>query len=360
VVDGSPDRTLKRAEEYAAKDSRIRVYNQAHSGAGTARNYGLSLAQGEYVMFLDADDFYFPDFISRMLSAIEEKDADIAACRFLQQNYRNGNVQKNLGIEERFLGKDDVIEPEKTKYLLCAFIPVVHNRIYRKRFLLSNELQFSSTESLNDLFFSMASLICAEKIALVWDNLYIYRVYHNANSISAKRDNFRESLFTVYSDLYKWLKDKGKEDAYLDSYCRKWRGSLHNYARYGIGKDFQEKAVKFLSDEEPWVNMSGRELHRMAGLGTEAAKIRRWQNINLRKKSMPNTKEYEAADKEIYYRDCEIKNVEAIRKHLQSECTRYEEKRDHLPTAAYWRGSDFLKRCLAGRSKNKKGKKVKA
>lgn len=361
VVDGSPDRTLERAEEFAAKDGRIRVYNQAHSGAGVARNYGLSLAQGEYVMFLDADDFYFPDYISRMLSAIEDKDADIAACRFLQQNYWNGSVQKDLGIVERFLGKADVIEPEKTKYLLCAFSPAAHNKIYRRSFLLSNDLHFSSTESINDLFFSVTSLICAKKIALIWDNLYIYRVYHNANSISAKRDNFGDDLFTVFSDLYKWLKEKGLEDYYLESYCRKWRGSFHNYARYGVNKVFQEKSVKYLAGEEPWINMSGRELHRMAGLGTEAAKIRRRQNVDLRKRSMPDTKEYEGADKEIYYRDCEIKNIDAIRKQLERECTRYKERRDNLPLAAYWRGSDYLKRCLAGRNNsNTKGKKVKA
>ena len=361
VVDGSHDQTLKCAEEFAVKDSRVRVYNQAHSGAGVARNYGLSIAQGDYVMFLDADDFYFPDYISRMISAIEDEDADIAACRFLQQNYWKGSVQKNLGIDEKYLGKTDVIEPDKFRYLLCAFTPAVHNKIYRRSFLISNDLQFSSTESINDLFFSVTSLLSAKKMALIWDNLYIYRLYHNSNSISSTRDNYIDDLFAVFSDLYRWLKEKGKEDYYLESYCEKWIDAFHNYARCGVNKDFQDKAVKYLACEEPWINMSGRELHRMAGLSTEAAKIIRRQNVYLRKKSMPDTKEYEGADKEIYYRDCEINNIDAIRKQLDSECTRYKEIRDNLAIATYWRGSDYLKRCWVGRyNSNSKGKKVKA
>ena len=349
VVDGSPDQTLDRAEECAARDSRIRVFNQDHGGAGAARNYGLSVSKGKYVMFLDADDIYFPHFIARMVTAIEDKDAEIAACCFLQQNYWDGSVIKDLGIEKRFLGKVDVIEPSKTKYLLCAFSSMAHNKIYRNSFLLSKDLRFSSTGSINDIFFSMASIICANKIALVWENLYIYRMYHNSNSITSNRNHFRRDLFSVYSDLYKWLKEQGKAEYHLNSFCRKWRGTFHNYARYGVSEDFQNMAVRFFSDEEPWINMSGRELQRMAGLGTEAAKFKRLQSINRKMKSAPNTTEYEGAIKEIHRRDCEIENVDAIRKKLERECPRYKEMRDNMSRAAYWRGSDYLKRCLAGR-----------
>lgn len=359
VVDGSPDQTLARAEECAAKDSRIRVFNQAHGGAGVARNYGLSVAQGKYVMFLDADDVYFPHFISSMVHAIEDKDADIAACCFIQHNKWDGSIQKDVGIEKKFLPKAEVINPSDIKYLLCAFSAMTHNKIFRKSFLMSGDFRFSATDSINDNFFFVTTIISAKKIALVWENLYIYRMYHNNNSITSNRNRFKRDPFTVYVDIYKWLKAQDKADYYLSSFCRRWRGAFHSFARFGVSKDFQNMAVRFFLEEEPWINMSNRELQRMAGLGTEAAKFKRLQSLNRKMKSRPNTTEYEMANREISRRDCEIENIDAIRKQLEHESMRYKEIRDNWPRAAYWRGSDYLKRCLAGKfNSNMTGKKV--
>ena len=82
VDDGSTDSTPVLCDDYAERDSRIRVIHKANEGVSSARNDALDAAQGEWIAFLDADDSYEPDYLSALLDAARRSGADAAACGF--------------------------------------------------------------------------------------------------------------------------------------------------------------------------------------------------------------------------------------------------------------------------------------
>lgn len=80
VDDGSTDESPAILEEYAARDSRVRVLRQENQGAGAARNNGLACARGTYVMFCDSDDFMAADALELMAAQCEQDEADVCVC----------------------------------------------------------------------------------------------------------------------------------------------------------------------------------------------------------------------------------------------------------------------------------------
>lgn len=82
VDDGSPDNCPNMCNEFAARDSRIRVIHKENGGLSSARNAGIEAAKGEYLAFLDSDDLWTPLFLERLYRAIEETDADFSVCLF--------------------------------------------------------------------------------------------------------------------------------------------------------------------------------------------------------------------------------------------------------------------------------------
>jgi glycosyltransferase involved in cell wall biosynthesis len=82
VDDGSPDNCPKICDEFAARDSRIRVIHKENGGLSSARNAGIDAARGEYLAFLDSDDLWTPVFLERLCRAAQETGADFAVCLF--------------------------------------------------------------------------------------------------------------------------------------------------------------------------------------------------------------------------------------------------------------------------------------
>lgn len=103
VDDGSTDGSGAICDRYGAEDSRIQVFHNENKGASAARNFGISKAAGEYLVFVDADDLLEPDFLETMLGAFTEPEIDLALCGFdrFYHNDLNDKVEYPLGNKER-------------------------------------------------------------------------------------------------------------------------------------------------------------------------------------------------------------------------------------------------------------------
>lgn len=102
VDDGSPDGSGAICDEYAAKDSRIKVIHQANAGVSAARNAGMDLASGEYLAFIDSDDFIEPEMYEQMLAAAEKTGADVVECNYQYGTWENtdsGEVYVDTGLQ---------------------------------------------------------------------------------------------------------------------------------------------------------------------------------------------------------------------------------------------------------------------
>lgn len=81
VDDGSPDQSGEIAERYRLLDQRISVFHKENGGLSDARNYGIEMAHGQYITFVDSDDFLLPDMIERLVNAAEDEQADLVECK---------------------------------------------------------------------------------------------------------------------------------------------------------------------------------------------------------------------------------------------------------------------------------------
>ena len=110
VDDGSPDRCGEICEEYAARDSRIRVIHQENGGLSAARNTGLEVVKGNYITFVDSDDFVAENYVETLLKWIVDSGADIACGGFVDYHTGDKVTPVNTELKPKILSSADFLE----------------------------------------------------------------------------------------------------------------------------------------------------------------------------------------------------------------------------------------------------------
>lgn len=171
VDDGSSDTTAEKVALKAANDSRIRFVSQENAGVSVARNTGLDLAQGEYVMFVDGDDWIEPEMVENMVDILIKNNADIAKCGFVFKSV-DSNRQRTPFAE----GTDNVLFREAAikAFLLGKGISVcVCGGIMRRDLIEVEKLRFQRGLSIGEDGLYTINMLCrAEKVILVGANYY--------------------------------------------------------------------------------------------------------------------------------------------------------------------------------------------
>lgn len=205
VDDGSTDGSYNILKSLQEKDNRVVVLRQNNEFAGTARNKGIDIARGEYLVFLDSDDFFENNLLESMYNACERESADICVCN--ADNYDN-----NTGkfFDTRYYWENAI--PEKSSFskydlgvntfLFCY--PMPWNKMFRKELVEKNNLRFQKVRKTNDLGFVYLAIACADKITVVDEKLVHYRVGLD-NSLQAKNKGmdkyFAEALLYLKNGL---------------------------------------------------------------------------------------------------------------------------------------------------------------
>lgn len=185
VNDGSTDDSLKILNEYAAKDPRVRIVTKQNEGGGaaSARNLGLSLAEGTYVQFLDSDDFFEPDMLTCLVEKAQRTNADVVLCGADRYDQRLGRVvsaYEHLNLElapaKAFFSYRDC--PDRIFQLGNV---LAWNRLYRRNFLLEHKLYFELIPISDDLYLPALALVLAERLAVV-DKPFIHYRFNTGSS----------------------------------------------------------------------------------------------------------------------------------------------------------------------------------
>ncbi len=200
VDDGSTDNSLKILEEYALKDTRFIVLRQKNRGAGVARNYGMSVASGKYLSFLDADDFFSLSLFKEVTSRAEETKAEIVIYRFEKYNQKTKEfISCDYAFHKEWWEEDVFNYNYNCDKIFNSFNPAAWNKLFLKEFITKNRLTFSETKRTNDLYFTNSALVCAERIALLDKVLVYYRIGMETNS--------QATNYVAPLDFYKALKE---------------------------------------------------------------------------------------------------------------------------------------------------------
>ena len=180
IDDGSTDKSGNICEEYKQKDERIKLIHKTNGGLSDARNVGLLNATGEYISFVDSDDFIDLDMYKILYDNIIKFKSDIVWCDY--NIYLKGNIQKHKLFSEQknYIINDVFIKDLFNKYHLEAF---VWNRLYRKD--IFKDIRFPYKRRCEDGYLVIAILSNAKKITVIPDALYFYR--QRGDSLSSKK-----------------------------------------------------------------------------------------------------------------------------------------------------------------------------
>lgn len=208
VDDGSTDETPVILKGYAERDSRVKVLEQKNLYAGVARNKGLAAAEGEYVIFLDGDDFFAENMLETACRAADEKEADAVIFGF-----RRFDDKKQIFFPKDENPRIDLI-PDTDVF--CAkdipddifriTSPAPWTKLFRRSFVEKTGLQFQELPNSNDFFFILSALSMAERICAVGEALTFYRVNMATSIQGSKHKNplcFLEAIDALYAQLNK-------------------------------------------------------------------------------------------------------------------------------------------------------------
>ncbi len=188
VNDGSPDKSIEIVEHVAKGYSNITVVSQKNQGLSLARNKGLSSAKGDYVWFVDSDDWIEKNVLKKLITLCTENNLDIL--RFCVGNVIEGKSVRRFNYEAR----EKRIQKGKDVLLDGIYSPCVQFSIYKREFLLKNNLSFYPGIFHEDGEFTPRAWYMAERVMLLNDICYYYRL--NNDSIMG-RPNPKKSFDLV-------------------------------------------------------------------------------------------------------------------------------------------------------------------
>ncbi len=227
VDDGSTDATAEIVSRYAQQDERFMLIGQKNLYAGVARNNGMKKAEGDYLLFFDGDDFCDEDMLLELVSRAERFDADIVLCDADCYN----NSSKKFEYNDTFLRTMYIKDFEERGYFSYRDLPnsifeisaiAPWNKLYKRSFIEDNGIEFQNTKRCNDAYFTLISMIKAQKISWVDRKLVHYRI-GNPLSLQGYKDIDEDFgyISAPWISVKKELEKSGLYDAIKDGFTDK-------------------------------------------------------------------------------------------------------------------------------------------
>jgi glycosyltransferase involved in cell wall biosynthesis len=202
INDGSTDNSLEILSDYSKKDSRIRIFNQKNAGPGMARNTALDNAKGEYIYFLDSDDYITSDYLQGLYDIAKETGSAIVVNPVIILSYPN--MQKQL---------PEISYKEKTYCITPEILPKITgkvylwNRLFRIDLLKLNDIKFPNIIIAEDLYFYYCLMPFVKQISISQTGIYYYR-----QSPSQATRTFVKTTANFFINTFKLIKQYYREN----------------------------------------------------------------------------------------------------------------------------------------------------
>lgn len=178
----------------------------------------MSVATGDYLLFLDSDDFFESTFIEKMYNTAVETSADLVVCQYNQYNTLTGELSGTLGVNPRFVSRKKTRVYDEIPFCDLGFISLTPwDKLCSRKFILENGIYFQEINHYNDNYFSITAALSANKIAIIPDTLIYYRVGMKTNTQSTHY-NHPYDLFEVMSAIHQYLVATNQFDKFAISF----------------------------------------------------------------------------------------------------------------------------------------------
>lgn len=234
VNDGSSDNSLSVLQNFKQKDNRITIIDKQNEGSGIARNTALAIAKGEYVYFIDGDDWLEDNALGKMILKADELNTDIlifGGLSYYETQVRKGGYSADK-LPKKYFNK--VFASKDIKKDVFKFPSTAWTKLYRRDFLIKNNIKFQNIKVGQDQLPFFHSMITAERIAILPENLYCYRKNRKGAVTAVKKKKNFSPIYVFYG-----IEEMLKSENLLDDYKAIFVNRYFSKATSWLGK-FQD------------------------------------------------------------------------------------------------------------------------
>lgn len=246
INDGSTDNSLQIIQKYVNKYSNIKLINKQNEGCYKARNVGLEMATGEYIAFLDSDDYIESKIYEKLYLKAKDSNADIVSADYYILNdnkLKTVKLSSSLKLLEKtnnsLIGAEQII------------LDAIHwSRIFKKQMLVEKNIKFHSDIYMaDDAFFHIVTMLNAKKIVYIPDILYTYRISRKG-SITTSYDERNFDCIKVAKKIMDYAIANNMEHFMSQVIAFVLRLNILGYNRIGSShkKQYFEQMCKFIDD----------------------------------------------------------------------------------------------------------------
>ena len=299
INDGSTDKSLDELLKYKNKDERITIIDKKNEGSGIARNTGLTIAKGDYVYFVDGDDWIEDNALEKIIAKADELNSDILifgglscyetksyncprtlrereellnehrefsnsgdGCLSYKKKYGGYSADK---LPKKYLNK--VFSSEDIKKDIFKFPSTAWTKLYKKEFLLKNNIKFQDIKIGQDQLPFFHSMIKAQRIALLAENIYCYRKNRKGSAMTVKKKKNFSPIYVFYG-IEEMLKCENLLEEYKNIFVNKylskatsWLGKFQDDLKHDYYVEYL-KLLEHVKSEYPagwWMKFNPKE-----------------------------------------------------------------------------------------------------
>lgn len=286
IDDASADHSVRVIREFQQKDPRIRLLQQEHAGVSAARNLGIANARGEYIAFVDGDDWLAVDALEKMVTAADSKNADVvvSSAEVHFENPQPEDSRRNASLVRALTVTEGLMEGTPWKALAQpGSWPFLWNKLIRRELIIENAVTFSPTLSLGeDGAFLVTLFQYVAKVAFIHDTLYHYR-YQRKASATVNLFQSQQTRFSQHVQVARVLLEEFRARKMLDGSILNWIVQFLYYdfahlagpGKMGFSQELQELSRAFeLSKFEKSLGLIERRRLKRLTTPVEDTKLR--------------------------------------------------------------------------------------
>ena len=247
VDDGTPDNSGKICDEYARQDARLQVFHKENGGAPSARNMAIDIAQGEYLYFMDSDDWAEPTMLEDMYELAKRDNAQLVIAGFYIDTY----YDENKYLTDEFVA-DDAVYPNKDEFRKNAYklfdknlLYTPWNKLFKRDYIQSNNLKFPQT-FWDDFPFNLSIVKNINRVTVSSKKYYHFMRARAESETAAYRPNMyqkREEEHEWMLDIYKYWNVYNAESKEMIArrYIERFIGCVENLTNPNCDLSYREK-----------------------------------------------------------------------------------------------------------------------